>query len=89
VANGRCGEGLAKDLERLRALKAIDISIAALENLGPATSGLWTGQATNEQLLEAALTFNDPADPAGSAGSAAATGQVAGSPTPAAATRAR
>jgi len=58
VANGRCGERLAKDLERVRALKALDTDIAALEPLGSATDDLWAGQATREPLVEAALAFN-------------------------------
>ncbi|MEO8297276.1 MAG: DUF3320 domain-containing protein [Burkholderiales bacterium] len=58
VANGRCGERMAKDLERVRALKALDTDIAVLDLLGPATAGLWAGQATREPLVEAALTFN-------------------------------
>ena len=58
VANGRCGERLAKDLERVRAVKALDTHIAALEPVGPATAGLWAGQATIEHLVEAGLTFN-------------------------------
>ncbi|MDP1648969.1 MAG: DUF3320 domain-containing protein [Rubrivivax sp.] len=58
VANGRCGERLAKDLARLRALKALDADIVGLEHLGPATAGVWAGQATREHLVEAALAFN-------------------------------
>lgn len=58
VANGRCGERLSKDLEHVRALKALDADIAALEPLGPATVGLWAGRATQEPLVEAALAFN-------------------------------
>lgn len=58
VANGRCGERLAKDLERVRALKALDTDIDALEPLGPATAGLWAGRGTQEPLVEEALAFN-------------------------------
>jgi very-short-patch-repair endonuclease len=58
VANGRCGERLAKDLERVRALKALDTELAALDHLGPATGGLWAGQVTRGPLVEAALAFN-------------------------------
>jgi very-short-patch-repair endonuclease len=58
VANGRCGEGLTQDLERVRALKALDTDIAALDFLGSATAGLWAGRATHEALMQAALAFN-------------------------------
>ena len=58
VANGRCGEHLAKALERVYAIKALDTNIAELEHLGPATAGLWAGRATREPLVEAALAFN-------------------------------
>ncbi len=58
VASGRCGERLAAELERVRALKALDNDIAALEHLGPATAGLWAGVATDAHLVEAALAFN-------------------------------
>ena len=58
IANGRCGERLSKELGKLRALKALDTDIAALEHLGPATAGLWAGLATRCEYLEAALDFN-------------------------------
>ena len=58
IANGRCGERLAKELGKLRALKALDADIAALEHLGPATAGLWAGLATRCEHLAAALDFN-------------------------------
>ena len=58
VAAGRCGDKLAKELTKVRALKTLDANIAALENLGPATAGLWAALATRDQHLEAGLTFN-------------------------------
>ena len=58
IAEGRCGERMAKELGPLRQLKALDADIAALEHLGPATSGLWAGLATRAEHLEAALSFN-------------------------------
>ena len=58
IANGRCGERLSKELGKLRALKALDADIAALEYLGPATAGPWAGLATRCEHLDAALDFN-------------------------------
>ena len=58
VANGRCGERLATELGKLRALKSLDANIAALDHLGPATAGLWAGLATRCEPLDAALDFN-------------------------------
>ena len=58
VAAGRCGDKLAKELTKVRALKTLDANIAALESLGPATAGLWAALATRDQHLEAGLTFN-------------------------------
>ena len=58
IANGRCGERLSKELGKLRALKALDADIAALEYLGPATAALWAGLATRCEHLDAALDFN-------------------------------
>ena len=57
IAKGRCGELLAKELTRLRALMALDAELKALENLSSATSGLWAGIATQTEILEAALRF--------------------------------
>lgn len=57
IATGRCGERLAKELTRLRTLKALDAELMALANLAPATAGLWAGLATHEENLEAALRF--------------------------------
>ena len=58
VANGRCGELLAHELGKLRALRALDTTIAAHEHLGSTTGGLWAGLATDCEPLEAALSFN-------------------------------
>ena len=58
IANGRCGERLSRELGKLRALKALDADIAALDHLGPATAGLWAGLATRCEHLDAALDFN-------------------------------
>lgn len=57
VADGRCGDRLAKELARARTLKALDGEIAALEHLGAATGGLWAGLATRCEHLDAALRF--------------------------------
>ena len=57
IATGSCGERLAKDLIRIRKLKALDGELRELEYLGPSTGGLWTGLNTPTELLEAALRF--------------------------------
>lgn len=57
VANGMCGERLAKELVRLRMLMSLDVDLQVLEDLGVATSGLWAGLATDTDRLEAALRF--------------------------------
>lgn len=62
VANGRCGDRLAKELTRVRSLKLLDAQIAALANAGPATDGLWSGLSTNGERLEAALAFKAAID---------------------------
>lgn len=58
IANGRCGDLLAKELARVRTLKALDAEIVTLDNLGPATAGLWAGLSTRTEHLNAALHFN-------------------------------
>ena len=62
VANGRCGDRLAKELARARSLKSLDAQIAALAHTGPATDGLWSGLSTSSDGLEAALAFKAAAD---------------------------
>ncbi len=68
VATGRCGDRLAKELAKARALKALDADIAALEHLGPATAGLWVGLATQDERLNAALTFGSAREAVRSSG---------------------
>ncbi len=62
VANGRCGDRLAKELARVRSLKLLDAQIAALAHTGPATGGLWAGLSTSSDLLEPALAFKAATD---------------------------
>lgn len=57
VANGRCGEALARELGNLQTLKGLDAEINALDNLGSTTLSLWAGLATQSERLEAALHF--------------------------------
>jgi len=57
IANGNCGERLAKDLVNLRKLKAIDGELNGLEYISSATGGLWAGLDTQTGILEAALRF--------------------------------
>jgi len=57
IADGRCGDSLAKALAQLRTLKALDAELKTLEFLTPATSGLWAGINTRTERLEAALCF--------------------------------
>jgi len=58
IANGRCGERLAKQLACLRKLKAIDAELKSLDDLGPATDGLWSGLTTRTDCVDAALRFH-------------------------------
>lgn len=58
IANGRCGERMAKELTNLRALRVLDAELKELENLGPTTAGLWAGLATRTENLGAALLFH-------------------------------
>jgi hypothetical protein len=62
VANGRCGDRLARELARVRTLKSLDAQIAELAQLGPATGGLWSGLSTRSEVLEAALVFQTAVD---------------------------
>ena len=62
VANGRCGDRLAKALAQVRSLKLLDAQIAALAHTGDATGGLWAGLSTRNELLEAALIFQSAVD---------------------------
>ncbi len=57
IAEGRCGERLAKELERLRLLRLLDGELHKLDQLGSDTSGLWAGLATDTERLDAALRF--------------------------------
>ena len=57
IAEGRCGDRLAKELERLRLLRLLDAELSKLAQLGTDTSGLWAGLATVTERLDAALRF--------------------------------
>ncbi|WP_306392571.1 DUF3320 domain-containing protein [Telluria beijingensis] len=57
VENGRCGTALADDLNRLRTLRSLDAEIAGMQTLTAETQGLWAGDATQPNLLAAALRF--------------------------------
>lgn len=57
VAAGRCGPRLEADLARMRAIEELNAKISALDQLGPATSGLWGALATDENKLNSALRF--------------------------------
>jgi very-short-patch-repair endonuclease len=57
IADGRCGERLARELMKLRTLRALEADLQRLDYLGPATGGLWMGLKTRTELLEAALRF--------------------------------
>jgi very-short-patch-repair endonuclease len=68
VADGRCGETMAGELNTLRALRTIDAELAALENLSGPAAGLWAGRSTRAEVLEAALSFTDALEAARSRG---------------------
>lgn len=57
ITEGRCGERLAGELAKLRALRELEVHLQSLENLGPAIGGLWAGLDTRTERLEAALRF--------------------------------
>lgn len=57
VAVGRCGPKLADDLGRMRTIQQLDSRICALEHLRTLTTGLWSGLATEDAKLDAALRF--------------------------------
>lgn len=57
IANGRCGETLAKELANLQALKRLDAEVSALDHLRVNTLNLWAGLATQPERLDAALQF--------------------------------
>jgi very-short-patch-repair endonuclease len=58
IADGHCGERLAADLARMRAIRALDAEIEKLGPLAQATGGLWAGLATDSARLAAALSFH-------------------------------
>lgn len=68
IADGRCGEGLAKELERLRLSALLEAELSKLAWLEAATSGLWSGLATQVERLEAALRFQEALPPVLAAG---------------------
>jgi len=57
VEHGRCGNGLAADLVRLRELRALDASIVEMAPLTKETDGLWQGSSTRASLLASAMRF--------------------------------
>ncbi len=57
IAEGRCGERLAKELERLRLLRLLDAELSKLTPLGATTSGFWGGLSTHTERMDAALRF--------------------------------
>ena len=57
ISEGRCGERLASEIEKLRTLRSIDNEIAGLAPLTDTTAGLWSGHTTGVLPLQAALQF--------------------------------
>ena len=57
IENGRCGAGLAAELDRLRILRGLDAEIGTMHSLAQDTGGLWAGLATRTDLLAAAIGF--------------------------------
>ncbi|MES2946090.1 MAG: DUF4011 domain-containing protein [Pseudomonadota bacterium] len=58
VADGLCGEQLAKDYARLGLLRELNAELNTPDKLSPATTGgLWRGPTTSVALLAAALQF--------------------------------
>lgn len=57
IANGRCGEVLARELANLQTLKGLDAEINAQDSLRSTTLSLWAGLVTQSERLEAALHF--------------------------------
>ena len=55
VADGRCGERLARQLRQLRSLQALDAELQTLDHLGPLTAQLWSGLGTRSENLATAL----------------------------------
>ncbi len=68
IAEGRCGDALDRELERLRLLALLEADLSKLAWLEAATSGLWTGRATHVERLEAALRFQEALPPIRAAG---------------------
>ncbi len=54
---GRCGEGLLRQLQRLRSIEALKRELHERQDLTQATSGLWAGLETDVERFEAALRF--------------------------------
>lgn len=57
IENGRCGAGLAAELNRLRILRDLDAAINGMAGLAEETGGLWAGHATRPNVLTAAMRF--------------------------------
>ena len=68
IADGRCGEALARELERLRLLALLEADLSKLAWLETATSGLWAGLVTHVERLDAALRFQEALPPVMAAG---------------------
>ena len=59
IAEGYCGERLAKELERMRLLHLLDGELAKLTWLAAATADLWTGLSTHTGHMDAGLSFQE------------------------------
>ena len=62
VAEGHCGDRMAKQLVILRKMAAVETELRALDDLAGVTGGLWQGLETRREWLEAALAFQEDLD---------------------------
>jgi very-short-patch-repair endonuclease len=59
IASGRCGAGMAADLERLRELQELQRQVLELRKLQGETAGLWAGLGSVPDEIQKALAFHD------------------------------
>ena len=59
IANGRCGVGMAADLDRLRLLRTLKEDVEKLNHLESKTNRLWSGIDTHIDEVEKALKFQE------------------------------